>query len=78
VKIGFSANPEDRLAALQTAHPRKLLLVGFMPGSLAEEKFLHEKFSHLRLNGEWFSISDDLMDYIEDLKADRLLIGHVP
>jgi hypothetical protein len=54
VKIGTSLDPERRLSALQTAHPRSLRILSFIPGGRAIERGLHDLFSDLRVQREWF------------------------
>lgn len=65
IKIGFTAGKiEDRLSALQTAHPYKLQVLAASCGSREYEKALHGRFGHLRLEGEWFEPHPDLMAFI--------------
>lgn len=55
-KIGIANDPKSRLAQLQTGNPIKLQLVfcyGFEDAS-AVERVLHQKYTDLRINGEWF------------------------
>ena len=59
IKIGVSANPEDRLAELQTGNHGELHLIAKFPFesrsmALTMEKELHVKFADSRLKGEWF------------------------
>jgi predicted PolB exonuclease-like 3'-5' exonuclease len=63
VKIGKTANPiEKRMAALQTASPYKLVLLGT---SDVPEVKLHYRFRKYRIgNGEWFLWNDDLKYFI--------------
>lgn len=69
VKIGFTAGAiEKRMASLQTAHPCKLKLMAIIPGSMEHENSLHEKFDSIRLHGEWFRPSPDLLTFIAQLK----------
>lgn len=68
IKIGFTAGKiEDRLSALQTAHPYKLQVLATCRGSREHEKALHERFGCLRLEGEWFEPHPDLMAFISVL-----------
>ena len=64
-KIGFSSNPESRLAQLQTGNPFSLELVAEMEGCINDEKLLHEKFKEFRLNGEWFEYIDEIKEYFK-------------
>lgn len=68
IKIGFTAGKiEDRLTALQTAHPHKLQVLATSRGSREYEKALHERFAGLRLEGEWFEPHPDLLAFISVL-----------
>ncbi len=59
VKIGFAADPRKRLRALQTGHPEPLTIFAALPGTMDDERELHELFSHAKTVGEWFDISGD-------------------
>ena len=54
VKIGFSANLEKRLIALQTGIHRRLVVLGSYPAKRSEEAELHKQLAHLSAGGEWF------------------------
>lgn len=58
IKIGKSDDVEQRLGSLQTGSPEPLGLLGV--NETAAESALHERFSALRLHGEWFK-SDALL-----------------
>lgn len=60
IKIGFSAGPEGRLAALQTSFPERLSILAACPATRKTEKRLHKCFRSTRMHGEWFSESDEL------------------
>jgi DNA-binding transcriptional regulator YdaS (Cro superfamily) len=77
IKLGSADAPAERLAALQTAHYEKLLLIRTWAGGFSEEKWLHHLFRSYRLVGEWFDISEaDLPDSLDRLpvkpKKERL------
>lgn len=63
IKIGKTTKPiKERLAALQTASPYKLVLLGT---SDAKEEALHRRFRKYRVRGtEWFEWNDDLKHFI--------------
>ena len=76
VKIGWSGNVEQRLAALaaggqmvagMTAGPLRLLAT--VPGGAPEEHDLHRRFSHLRVDPrrEWFRLEGDLAQFLASL-----------
>ena len=62
VKIGFTTNLRDRLRAVPNDE-----LLGSMPGSRHTERKTHSHFAHLRIKGEWFSMGDDLLEFIAGL-----------
>lgn len=54
VKIGFTENLRVRLSAYKSMSPTEWELVGHMPGDLAVEQHLHQRFSAHHFSGEWF------------------------
>lgn len=70
IKIGYTAGRiENRLNALQTAHPYKLEAIAVLRGSREYEKALHARFEKLRLEGEWFEPHPDLLAFISVLPS---------
>ena len=65
VKIGVSVDPFSRLAELQVANGRPLVLLGDIPGGTKIERALHKRFARLRRGGEWFEAASSLLDYIQ-------------
>ena len=78
IKIGWSANPRSRLAALQIHQAEPLILFCATPGSLQEEACLHELFKADRMMGEWFRRSPELEAEIERLRAHEIASGRSP
>lgn len=84
IKIGFSADPALRLSALQSWSPWTLkLLAHFAFWNRLDERQLHERFSTLRIRGEWYRSHESIFDLIEKPTApvrgnisarDRLLV----
>ena len=68
VKIGYTTNPESRLKTLQTSYPDILKILCLIPGDEKTEKEYHEKFKDIRLNGEWFKPTEEILKEIEELK----------
>jgi DNA-binding XRE family transcriptional regulator len=54
VKIGYSRDPQKRFAKLKTDNSTPCHLIGFVAGTLVEEKELHRKFKPWRVYREWF------------------------
>jgi hypothetical protein len=50
VKIGYTYEPEKRLIAMRV-----------VPGNRYGERRLHQHFAHLRIRGEWFSFSEEML-----------------
>lgn len=66
IKIGFTQQqPKKRLKELQTGSPHKLKMLRVVEGGRLKESELHERFAHLRVNGEWFRPDPELLDYIK-------------
>ena len=69
IKIGYTKhNGYTRLGQLQTGNARRLRLVHSMAGGFEEEQYLHIKFSHLKLTGEWFKFAPEIKHFINELK----------
>lgn len=65
VKIGYSENPEGRLKQLLTGSPVSLRILAKMPGNQAMEKEIHSRFSHLRVENEWFHLTEEIRAYVD-------------
>jgi hypothetical protein len=65
IKIGFAFDPQSRLRNLQCATAVRLTLVRVIAGAgHPTERWLHKKFRHLRLDGEWFQFSPEMLDIV--------------
>ena len=68
IKIGYTKQKDvnKRLKQLQTGSPDRLYLLGYFFGNMSDEKYLHKLFAkdRMRINGEWFAPSQELIDYI--------------
>lgn len=71
IKIGTSVDPRKRLREIQTSHPSRLQIVGLIEGGIARERELHQTFAHLRLEGEWFALGPELIDFIYKINKDH-------
>ena len=69
VKIGWSeSNIAARVKSLQTAHPWSLIVMGFIQDASRDvERAHHKRFAHLRIDGEWFRLDEELAEYIDGL-----------
>lgn len=70
IKIGYtSGDVQRRLHQLNTGSPSQLYLLGYIEGTKKMEHELHVKFGNerLRMNGEWFDGSPELIEYINEI-----------
>jgi len=79
VKIGKSDDVDERHRTLQTANPRKLILIGKIKGkssahALAIEKDIHDQLKTHNIRGEWFKNCEALRKAISkyDVKLCKL------
>jgi Meiotically up-regulated gene 113 len=70
-KIGFSTCVEQRLKALQTSCPFMLELLSVIPTpqTLDDEADLHNHFDGLRLSGEWFTLTNEILEFFQSANA---------
>lgn len=61
VKIGFARDPEWRLRSLQVSHYAELKLLRTLDGGSFAERSLHRHFGALRIRGEWFEFSEEML-----------------
>ncbi len=69
LKVGYSQDPNARLAALQVAHGERLQIFVTTPGDRNLEEKYHRRWHARRQQGEWFTIGDCVIDEIERLRA---------
>ena len=70
VKIGVSVNPPKRKMSLQTKMPFELKIINQLETSnpYGLEHKLHDIYSEMRTNGEWFNLNESLIDEIINFK----------
>jgi len=68
-KIGRSVNPDDRMKTFQLTLPFEVEFEHIVQcdDMVMLERELHQRFDHQRVNGEWFDLSPDDVDYIKSL-----------
>jgi hypothetical protein len=65
IKIGYAANSKGRLRDLQCGAADRLRLVRVIANvGQPTERWLHKKFAHLRLSGEWFQFSPEMLHIV--------------
>jgi hypothetical protein len=69
IKIGFSKDPEKRLASLtspQMPFDLELVYKEWFIDAYALEQCMHKTFHRYRVKGEWFEIPIDIEDCVDD------------
>lgn len=66
IKIGWSADPIARIAALEREHGF-LYRWAVVPAKQIEEQQLHARWSHRALGSEWFQATDAMRSFFEKL-----------
>lgn len=70
VKIGVTTKLNNRVSSINTCNPyskdSEIILV--LEGDREKEKEFHKKFKQYRINGEWFLLSDEIINFISNNK----------
>jgi DNA-binding XRE family transcriptional regulator len=69
IKIGHSSSVKTRLVSLQVDNPERLTLLAEIKGSRKTEQEIHNKFSHLKVRGEWFKSDKQIFDFIAEMSS---------
>lgn len=67
IKIGITHDIERRMRVLRANSPVPLALLAAIPGTLFDERRLHDQFARERAHGEWFFASSSLRIFVEGL-----------
>ncbi len=67
IKIGVTVDLLKRIKLLQTGNPEKLVLLRAITGDALLERELHARFKHIRIHGEWFKPTDELLSFIDQI-----------
>jgi len=74
IKIGFTTDLAARVASLWYVVPGGVSVITSFLGTPDAETYLHKKFAHRRISGEWFEAAEDLLDFIERVKVEGNLV----
>lgn len=66
IKLGFSEGPEKRFNKIASDAPFPCVLLGYWPGTVADEMAFQERFKPIRVHGEWFAVTEELLATISD------------
>ena len=64
VKIGHATDPASRLCQLQVGNAGPLRFIRIIDGGASTERWLHRRFEHLKLRGEWFQFDTAMLNVI--------------
>jgi len=68
IKIGYSRSLEHRFRKMLTDAPVRLELLHIEEGTIRQEKLFHQHFAAIRVRGEWFQKTSELLEFIEQRK----------
>lgn len=74
IKIGFSGNVRRRKKEIESLQGGKINTLKIIISAQRNEKYLHERFSHLKTHGEWFLPTEELLSFIKKLKDDSAFV----
>jgi hypothetical protein len=75
IKIGFSGNIRRRKKEIESLQGGKINTLKIITSNQKNEKYLHERFSHLKTYGEWFLPNEELLLFIKNLKDEDSLLS---
>ena len=68
-KIGQAINPRQRMNGFQMPYKPKLIHTIPVTDMDWSERYLHRKFAHKRVDGEWFALDSHDVNYIKGLRS---------
>lgn len=74
IKIGRSSNIKERLIALGRERGNGITLLAIIPDDSIEGE-LHQRFEHLRIEGEWYNPGIELLEFIEGLNCNPMTLS---
>lgn len=75
IKIGSAKNVSRRIAALNTASPRRLKLICAIHGDASKERALHAELAAFRMDGEWFLPSPEVLSVVGRESQDAIAVN---
>lgn len=71
IKIGYSSNFKRRYRDLCSSNANDLFVLGVIRGSEEKEREIHSQFSHHRSHGEWFHPTEQILQFIKEVKTEE-------
>lgn len=78
VKIGYSEDPRLRFVKIRADAPFPCAMLGYWSGGRIDESAIHQRFSDIRVHGEWFAKTAALTAFIEAERTDLPDVAHQP
>lgn len=76
VKIGFSRSPLGRVSDIQANNPSALTMLVVVPGTMRDERAIHDALAADRMQGEWFHASARAINVmLRSVKLQRAVSG---
>jgi len=69
IETGVTTRIALRIRSFRHSHAEPVVLLATMVGGHAHKQLIHKVFAGDRDNGEWFSPSPDLLDFIAKVKG---------
>lgn len=69
IKLGRSYNPAQRRRTLERAGGQKLEIVTQVPEYVVSEAEAHRQWAPIRLHGEWFEATPELLAWLEHIET---------
>ena len=73
IKIGITSNIKARMRDLAVANARALRVLALIEAGRYEEIAVHQRFAALRISGEWFRASPELLAFVQEMKRGRVI-----
>lgn len=73
VKIGWAAVLGARINTISAGCPFPIRILGTLSGRGEVEADIHAQFNHLRVHGEWFLLTSELVLFVQSRCADSVL-----
>lgn len=64
IKIGVSYRPAGRQSEMRVKFQTSVALLAQIPGTARTEQLAHARFAHDRIDGEWFTTSPELREFV--------------
>jgi len=78
IKIGYTRQPDKRLASLRAVDMEELTTLGVVPGTRDLEQALHSRVRAYQIRGEWFVDCQAVREAVNDALAGKYQVDEQP